>query len=292
MSFEVLAVLVSLLLAYSAYRNWKANYGARSKRMRKKSAEKGGTAELNWMKPKTWSGEVKIGVSLLPLVGMAVAIFYSGSLHPFFFIALAIAGALVWKLWREDNPPTWAMVPAISIPLFVWGFQVAGGQVYQEWRESGYFWWMIATATALSWLGSSSAKKAYAGLVLLLLIAVGIGAYGVWEDRQLLAEEARVAEIQAILDSGRYPCPFEFQVTLTKEFGQTISRSAGCHFVIERLAPVGYQLAAVTPEGDALLSAPVGQESRQAINALSFRLRIAPEEMVEELPVQISLYRR
>lgn len=84
--------------------------------------------------------------------------------------------------WRKgDLPETWLMVTALCIPLFLWGFWAINPEWYVEWRESRYFWWMILTAVALGWLSthdsSSVASTARLGLLLLMAIAIGVGAY-------------------------------------------------------------------------------------------------------------------
>ena len=98
-----------------------------------------------------------------------------------FPLTLAVVGIAIYRLARGVMPPVWMSITAICIPLFLWGLSVVQLEWYTEWRNSGHFWWMIVTAVVLSWLTTHTnnvvARTAKKGLLLLMIIAVGIGAY-------------------------------------------------------------------------------------------------------------------
>ena len=115
------------------------------------------------------------------------------------------------------------------------------------------------------------------------------------EAKKAVAAAERQRLIDTAATTGDYPCPYNFVYVVTREWGKTVTRPAGCHFVVERrMASVGYEMAATTTTGDVTVTFPVGQPTdiRKVVpNALSFRLRIMAEETENEVSVMVSLYR-
>lgn len=106
----------------------------------------------------------------------------SGGGSYIFFILLSLAGIALYRLLSGVMPPVWIMVTAVCTPLFLWGFWLMQPEWYLEWRHSGYFLWMILVTGVLGWLANHRihpvASTARKGLLLLMVTAVGIGAYG------------------------------------------------------------------------------------------------------------------
>jgi len=249
---------------------------------------------------RNWTWPV-VGALLLVGIGLLFTISTSGSGSFIFFLFLSLAAIAVYRGLRRTMPPVWVMVVAICIPLFLWGFSVVKPEWYVEWRHSSHFYWMIVTAITLGWLanhGSNSvASTARKGLVFLMIIAVGFGAYGKWQRTREVATKAAAAERQVLINAGEYPCPSNFEYIVTREWGQTVTRPAGCDFAIERkIASVGYEMAATTKQqGDVLVSIVAGKNPEKTMvvdDLISFRLRIMEEETEDEVPVMVSLYRR
>jgi len=133
-------------------------------------------------------------------------------------------------------------------------------------------------------------------MAIMLAVALIIGLHSLSQERKEAMALAAATERQALIDAGGYPCPFDFEYIVTREWGKTVTRPAGCHFAIERrVASVGYEMAATTTKGDVLVSIPAGEDPKKTTvvgNLLSFRLRIMEEETEDEMPVMVSLYRR
>ena len=239
-----------------------------------------------------------IGVGLVILCWLVYALLASSVAWFVFFLLLSVTGIAIYRGVKGGTPPVWIMVVAICIPIFMWGFWVTRPEWYIEWRHSRYFLWMVLAAITLSWLANHKnnpvANTAKTGLLLLMVIAVSFGAYRIWQKEKSAAEAEAKKNRQAMIDAGDYPCPFNFEYLVTREWGPTVTRPAGCHFVIERrVGSVAYEMAATTTTGDVIESFPVGQDTRRTIpNLLSFRLRIMEGETENEVVVMVSLYRR
>ena len=97
---------------------------------------------------------------------------------------IAVVSILTYRWRRGKVPPIWITVTTVCTPLFLWGFWLIRPEWYLEWRHSGYFLWTILTVGALGWLADNKteaiARTARRGLLLLVIVAVGMGAYGKW----------------------------------------------------------------------------------------------------------------
>lgn len=101
-------------------------------------------------------------------------------------LIIAVVCIIVYR-WTIAEPPIWMTVTAICIPLFLWGCWLIQPEWYLEWRHSEYFLWSILAVVTLGWLADyegTIALIARSGLILLLIIAAGIGAYGKWSGIQ------------------------------------------------------------------------------------------------------------
>ncbi|MEX2014141.1 MAG: hypothetical protein WD896_02180 [Parcubacteria group bacterium] len=110
------------------------------------------------------------------------------------FFLLSVIGITAYYWVRGELPPIWITVTALVVPLFLWGFWLIRPEWYIEWRASGYFLWMILATAVFGWLAghktSSIANIARIGLLLLMITAICVGAYGKWEEKKK-AEEVR-----------------------------------------------------------------------------------------------------
>lgn len=165
-------------------------------------------------KPLTWSTSAKTMVSFVPVVGVALAIAYHGDLHPFFFMALTVASAVVWKLWgRADNLPVWIWISGVCIPLAVWGFEVVLPEVFTQWRTSSYFWPQILMLVTIAWLFTrkdSLSRVAMSLTVALFLVVTISGIYNYYwpEGFEFGTEVVEAGEVRSGRSSSSPVGPF------------------------------------------------------------------------------------
>ncbi|OHA89448.1 MAG: hypothetical protein A3C70_02940 [Candidatus Zambryskibacteria bacterium RIFCSPHIGHO2_02_FULL_43_14] len=124
--------------------------------------------------------------SAVPAVSATDAGDSTGSWWYLVSIIIATVCILAYRWLRGDEPPIWVTVIAICAPLFLWGCWLIQPEWYLEWRHSGYFLWTIIVVGVLGWLADNEeevvARVARVGLLLLLLIVMGIGAYSKWPN--------------------------------------------------------------------------------------------------------------
>lgn len=151
--------------------------------------QRGGSWAHKWLwtyRRQTWPLGIAVALLiLLPallLLWKIIALLLSGGGFLFkLYILIAVIGTAIYRSVKGRMPPAWVVVTAICIPLFMWGFWVIKPEWYAEWRSSRYFMWMVMTAIGLSWLStypaSAVANTARSALMLLMVVAVGIGAF-------------------------------------------------------------------------------------------------------------------
>ena len=137
------------------------------------------------------------GGGIPPVVGIAGVIGVVTSSTRFW--VLFILGALVLAIWATVNyvfypagtgmtqrlrgmsPPAWAFAILLGVTAFHWLFWAISPEAWSAWLSSQTFWPMNVAIVLAAFFASQQGRAAgYASFALwmLLLIAVGIGAYG------------------------------------------------------------------------------------------------------------------
>lgn len=241
---------------------------------------------MNWWKSKTKKVAVTVDpdpdVSVRDHPGRPIALVATA-------IALLLAIVLVWVV----GPAAYNAVEWLALGKTIFWIILGIAVV-------AVLWWAIAKAA-----GSNDPRIKKYGWKILKWILIAVA---VWFGANFLlgfvAGLASTFSSSSSYSEGSYSstghrCPSDFIYMIRREMGPIVERPAGCHFVIERTAPVAYELFGTTTDGeDVHLEFPVVPPEKPlpqrgwTPKVYSFRLRIMAGETMDSVPAMVGLYRR